>query len=114
MTTPWSRRAMTIPDNITPDDDLPLCAPPERLESWAEFFRGLPGYHERLEAACLIGHAFGRRKPSLKTVLDQAKKAGASSVTRDGVTYALGQPEQQTDDDTDRELAEFEARHGKA
>jgi hypothetical protein len=32
------------------------------------------------------------RKPRLKTILDQAKKAGAASVTHDGATYTFGQP----------------------
>jgi hypothetical protein len=54
-----------------------------------------------------------QRKPRLKTVLDQAKKAGAKSATVDGITYTLsGQAEQQSD--TDRELAAFGARHGIA
>jgi hypothetical protein len=52
-----------------------------------------------------------RRKPRLKTILDQAKKAGASSVTAEGVTYRFGEVIQS---DTERELAAFEARHGNA
>jgi hypothetical protein len=40
------------------------------------------------------------------------RKAGAASVTRDGVTVTFGQADHLTD--TDRELAEFGARHGNA
>jgi hypothetical protein len=50
-----------------------------------------------------------QRRPRLKTVLDQAKKAGATSVTAEGVTVRFGEAEQS---DTDREIAEFRARHG--
>jgi hypothetical protein len=32
-----------------------------------------------------------QRKPRLKTILAKARKAGAASVTIDGVTYTLGQ-----------------------
>jgi hypothetical protein len=56
-----------------------------------------------------------RRKPRLATLLAQGKKAGATAVTVDGVTYTFGEAnEHQQQSDTDREWAEFEARHGKA
>jgi hypothetical protein len=45
------------------DDDPPLCAPPDRLESVAEFLRGLPGYADDLKAACLVGNAPMRAPP---------------------------------------------------
>ena len=47
-----------------------------------------------------------QRKPSLKTVLDQAQKAGAASVTTpDGVTITFGQAaEQQTPNPWDEVL----------
>ena len=32
-----------------------------------------------------------QRRPRLKTLLDQGKEAGATSVTRDGVTYGVPQ-----------------------
>jgi hypothetical protein len=52
-----------------------------------------------------------QRKPSHNTILNRAKKAGASSVTIDGITYRFGEAIQS---DTDRELAAFGARHGIA
>jgi hypothetical protein len=54
------------------------------------------------------------RKPSLASVLAQAKKAGATAVTHEGVTYTFGNTGPALDDDVGRELAAFEARHGKA
>ena len=61
------------------------------------------------------GDAFGRyrlkvtrprrqRKPSHDTIINRAKKAGASSVTIDGITYKFGEAIQT---DIDRELAAF-------
>jgi hypothetical protein len=56
-----------------------------------------------------------QRKPSLARAIAEAEKAGklvtAATVTRDGVTLTLGEA---TETDTDRELADFEARHKRA
>ena len=108
---------MIQPDNHStqPDDDEPLldgediaCLGMHRAD---DPFRDLNGSWPD-DAFAKPSKPTAPRKPRLRTVLDQAKKAGATAVTRDGVTYTFGQAEQQTD--TDREIAEFEARHGKA
>jgi hypothetical protein len=109
-------------DNSTqPDDDAPFltsediaCLGMRKVDPpFGDLFRDL-GFGARGERVAFVAGRPRRRKPRLKTVLDQGRKAGATSVTVDGVTYALGQAtEHQTD--IDRELAEFgRRRHGKA
>ncbi len=60
------------------------------------------------------------RQPRVKTLVERGKKAGATFVVaKDGVTYGVpstgnaADGTQQQLSDTDREWAEFEARHGK-
>jgi hypothetical protein len=58
-----------------------------------------------------------QRKPRRKTIIDQAKKAGANSITTpDGVTYRF-EAEQQTDTDrestADDELERWRRKHAR-
>jgi len=59
------------------------------------------------------------RKPTLAGALKQASKAGAkvsgATVAADGsVSLQFGEARTEPKSETDRELAEFEARHAKA
>jgi hypothetical protein len=113
---------VTQPHNSTqPDDDDRLldgedlvCAGLWKADDpFRDFFRDLErrARSDALHAFAKLSKPKPQRKRSLKTVLDQAKKAGASSVTLpDGITLTLGQAATPVD----RELAEFEACQGKA
>jgi hypothetical protein len=111
---------MTQPDNSTPSLPRALteevaCLGMYRVDDpFRDCFRDLEERARRdwLDAFAKPSKLRPQRKPSLETVLDQAKRAGARSVTVDGVTYTFGQADHLTD--IERELTEFEARHGKA
>lgn len=113
---------MTQLDNSTQsDDDAPFltsediaCLGMRKVDPpFGDLFRDLE-YGALFAAAKIPWGRPEQRKPRLKTVLDQAKKAGATSVTVGGVTYTLGQATEHLTD-IERELAEFgRRRHGKA
>jgi hypothetical protein len=54
------------------------------------------------------------RKPSVVTLIKRAEKNGkkVTSVTVDGVTFTFGEAQAEPKSATDRELEEFDARHG--
>jgi hypothetical protein len=110
---------VTQPDNSTPssDDDGLNDEDIACLGMWRadhpSFFERTPAEWDAYLAAATISWR-PQRRPRLKTVLDQARKAGATSATVDGVTYTLGQATEQLTG-IDRELAEFgRRRHGTA
>jgi hypothetical protein len=80
-----------------------------RREAWKEYIANLPNPKQPRRKPK------GPRQPSIDRLVKQFEKATGKPVTSiavDGVTLTSG--DMNTVDDVGRELAEFEARHGKA
>lgn len=116
-------------------DDLGLYEPtPEALAAFEEFlnaFAQLTPEQQAIEAHLARQRALEeerrdelkrraserredrQRKPRLKTVLDQAKKAGATSVTTpEGYSYTLGHAAVAEHDPSEREIIRLRALRG--
>jgi hypothetical protein len=68
--------------------------------------------HPEKRIDCAAKH---ERKPSIRSMIKKAEKAGAKvTVAADGsVTLQFGEAQTEPKSETDRELAEFGARHAK-
>jgi hypothetical protein len=95
---------------------------PDRVVTDGVFFPSFLPYssedHAALEKALrMMPSGFGRpvrqQRPRLAKLIRDAEKLGVTSITTDGVTYAIGQAaDSEQDDPAEREIARLRALRG--